>query len=111
VADFAIKTHALRFHCGIVLVVIPAYESEANMSVKSSNTQIRAAFMLSGLVFGGAVSAIGSVVALSVGFSDLDWETILTFMSVIVVAGSVVGAMSGAVLGDEIAGMRLRRFG
>ncbi len=81
------------------------------MSVKSSSNQIRAAFMLSGLVFGGAVSAIGTVVALSVGFTDLDWETIFTFMAVVVVAGSVVGAMSGAALGDEIASTRSRTFG
>ena len=81
------------------------------MSVKSSNTQIRAAFMLSGLVFGGAVSAIGTVVALSVGFTDLDWETILTFMTVIVVAGCVVGAMTGVALGDEVASSRPRTFG
>jgi hypothetical protein len=81
------------------------------MSVKSSGTQIRAAFMLSGLVLGGAVSAIGTVVALSVAFTDLDWETIFTFMTVIVVAGSVVGAMSGAALGAEIATARPRTFG
>jgi hypothetical protein len=81
------------------------------MSGKSTGTQIRAAFMLSGLVFGGAVSAIGTVVALSVAFTDLDWETILTFMTVIVVAGSVVGAVSGAALGDQIANTRLGTFG
>ena len=81
------------------------------MSARSSGFQIRAALMLCGLIFGGVVSAIGTVVGLSVAFTGMDWETTLTFLIVIVVAGCVVGAMSGAALGQEIAGTKLRGLG
>ncbi|MEO8004017.1 MAG: hypothetical protein ABI771_03860 [Betaproteobacteria bacterium] len=56
-------------------------------------------------------SGIGTLVALSVAFTEMDWPTTLTFLIVVAVAGCVVGGMTGAVLGDEIVGTKLRRFG
>ena len=72
---------------------------------------MHALMMLAGLVFGGVVAGIATFVVLTIFFFKTGWIDTLTVVSVMVIAGCVIGAISGVALGSEIAIERRRKFG
>lgn len=81
------------------------------MKLKSSSLRMNALMMLAGLVLGGIVSGMATFIALTIFFFKTGWIDTLTVVSVMVIAGCVIGAISGAALGSEITSERRRRFG
>jgi hypothetical protein len=77
---------------------------------KLSGLLNRAVGLLAGAFSGGIISAAAALFVCAL-FPDADWTNTFSVMSILTFAGAVIGAMLGAVVNAEIAGMRRQKFG